>query len=770
MFRNKIYYSLKPFIPRAVRTNIRGAMARRLRKNVGEVWPIMPGSEVAPDGWPGWPGGRKFGLVLTHDVEGIAGLKKCHELAQIERDLGFRSSFNFIPEGNYRVSEEMRAALVRDGFEVAVHDLRHDGQLYSSRRDFARRALRINRYLKEWEACGFRSGFMLHNLTWLHELEIKYDMSTFDTDPFEPQPDGRHTIFPFLMPRLPRTNGHPPSRAGGYVELPYTLPQDSTLFLLLRETSPALWMQKLDWIAAHGGMVLVNTHPDYMYFSQAARRPREYPADFYKDLLRYVGDKYAGQFWPALPKDVAEYLLDRRAAGADQIRTASPAPSVLIGCGKSTAAIESSGGLVPDQLARPNLTNGKSIEATRETEPVAWQRLRGKRGAVVLFSHYPGDPRPRRAAEALAQQGVTIDLICLQEDARESRRDQVNGVNILRIPLKRRRRGKISYAWQYSAFIAACLTYLAGRSLFRRYDFVHVHNMPDILVFSALVPKLLGAKIILDLHDPMPELMESIFELSERSTSVSLLRLMEKWSMAFSDRVITVSQTFKKLFGSRSCPSEKITVVLNSPDEGIFPFQSPAPNRDGRGLEKSLIVLYHGSLLRRNGLDLAVDALELVRREIPAAQLHICGKQTAFFDEVMASVAERGLASAVHYLGAKNLEGIVDAIRECDVGIIPNHRNKFTELNTPTRIFECLALGKPVIAPRARGIQDYFAEEDLIYFELGNADDLSTKIKHTYFQPREVEQTILRGQEIYLRHTWARERSELINAVSTLVC
>ncbi|MBA3830923.1 MAG: glycosyltransferase [Chthoniobacterales bacterium] len=732
----------------------------------------MPGSEMAPDGWPGWPDGRKFGLVLTHDVEGSGGLEKCGELAQIERDLGFRSSFNFIPEGEYRVSAGMRVALVRDGFEVAVHDLKHDGQLYSSRRDFARRAARINGYLREWGACGFRSGFMLHNLAWLHELEIKYDLSTFDTDPFEPQPDGRHTIFPFLVPRLHGTNGYDASKPEGYVELPYTLPQDSTLFLLLRESTPEIWMRKLDWVAAHGGMVLVNTHPDYMYFSQAARRPMQYPVELYKQLLRYISDKYAGEFWPALPRDAAAYISERRTAAAGVVRGAWPTPPTP--ARRSGSAAISSSVIVPPNgdFAHPYLDNGRSGEAFQDiepAEPAAWDRLRGKRGAVLLFSHYPADPRPRRAAEALAQQGMTIDLICLQEDAGESRREEVNGVKILRIPLKRRRRGKISYAWQYSAFIGVCLGYLAGRSLFRRYDFVHVHNMPDILVFSALVPKLLGAKIVLDLHDPMPELMEAIFELSEQSTNVRALRLMEKGSIAFSDHVVTVSQTFKKLFSSRSCSPGKITVVLNAPDERIFPFQSPAATSTGSSPEKPFVVLYHGSLLRRNGLDLAIDALELVRREVPTAILHVCGKPTDFFDEVMTSVAKRGLAPAVRYLGAKDLEGIVDAIQHCDVGVIPNHHNKFTELNTPTRIFECLALGRPVIAPRARGIQDYFDEEEIIYFELGNVLDLAEKIRYTYFHPHEVGQITKRGQEIYQRHTWKSEKANLLNAFADLV-
>ena len=119
---------------------------------------------------------------------------------RLEQERGFCSSFNFIPEGDYKVPSELRDELVRNGFEVGIHDLKHDGRLFLSRRDFSHKAARINRYLRDWNAAGFRSGFMLHKLDWLHELDIQYDASTFDTDPFEPQPEGRHTIFPFWVP------------------------------------------------------------------------------------------------------------------------------------------------------------------------------------------------------------------------------------------------------------------------------------------------------------------------------------------------------------------------------------------------------------------------------------------------------------------------------------------------------------------------------------------------------------------------------------------
>src|SRR5438270_6365514 len=156
--------------------------------------------------------------------------------------------------------------------------------------------------------------------------------------------------------------------------------------------------------------------------------------------------------------------------------------------------------------------------------------LRGKRVAMVTFSAYPGDPRPRRAIDALVHEGMSVDLVCLG-DGVSPRREKLDNVSVVRIPIKNRRGGKLAYAWQYFAFILTSGTIFALRSLARRYDLVYVHNMPDILVLSSLVPKALGAKVILDLHDPMPELMTTIFNLDKDSSSVRLISRLEKWSI-----------------------------------------------------------------------------------------------------------------------------------------------------------------------------------------------------------------------------------------------
>ncbi len=273
-------------------------MVSRKRLKYVEEWPIWEATGCSPDGWGGWPDQKRFALVLMHDVETEIGQQKCAQLMRLEQDLGFRSSFNFIPE-RYHVLPDVRHLLVDNGFEVGVHGLNHDGRLYQSWNIFQERARKINAYLQDWNAVGFCSPASHHNLVWNHMLNIEYDSSTFDTDPFEPQPDSVGTIFPFSV--------YDGTTQSSYVELPYTLPQDFTLFILLKEKGIDVWRRKLDWIAQKGGMALVITHPDYMNFEGTGLKFDEYPANYYTEFLSYVKDKYEGQYWQALPRTISAF-------------------------------------------------------------------------------------------------------------------------------------------------------------------------------------------------------------------------------------------------------------------------------------------------------------------------------------------------------------------------------------------------------------------------------------------------------------------------------
>jgi glycosyltransferase involved in cell wall biosynthesis len=393
--------------------------------------------------------------------------------------------------------------------------------------------------------------------------------------------------------------------------------------------------------------------------------------------------------------------------------------------------------------------------------------LRGRLAAVLLFSYYPSDPRPRRAAEALVREGMQVELICLRRSTNEPAREVVNGVDVLRLPFRRRRGAVGVYLGQYALFLLITFVLLAARSLRRRIALVHVHNMPDVLVFSALVPKALGAKVILDLHDPMPELLMTIFRLGPGSLAVRLLKRLERWSVAFADVVFTVNVACREVFASRGCHQEKIRVVMNTPDEAIFALRAPASApRDGA---RPFVLVYHGTIVERGGLDLAVAALTAVRRSVPGSELRVYGHATPFLDAVMDQVRRRGLEGAVRYVGEKSLEEVVAAIDDCDVGIIPNRRSPFGEMATPTRIFEYLARGKPVVTTRAQGVRDYFAEDTLFFCEPEDADDLARVVAYVFEHPEETERAVRRGQEVYLAHRWSEERRGLVTGVADLL-
>ncbi len=395
--------------------------------------------------------------------------------------------------------------------------------------------------------------------------------------------------------------------------------------------------------------------------------------------------------------------------------------------------------------------------------------LAGKRMAVVSFSAFPGDPRPRRAAEAFAEAGVSVDVICLRE-GEASKKGTFKGIRIDRIGIEKTRNSKFGYVFQYCLFTLTAFVMLTLRFPIRRYHLVHIHNMPDVLVFAALIPKLFGAKVILDLHDPMPELMMTIFNVGKESMAVKITAFLEKQSIAFADMVLTVNRTCEELFAARSGGAKKISVVMNTPNEHIFRY-SPV-KLDGEVVsrtEKPFVLMYHGTLVERNGLDLAVEALAQLRRSVPEAELRVYGPRTSYLDNVLQGLSAKGLEEAVQYLGPRTLEELAQAIAQCDVGVIPNKRSIFTEINTPTRIFEYLALGKPVVAPCASGIEAYFDKDSLVLFELGNAEDLAMKLCWVATHPREALEITRRGQAIYQQHVWSREKEKLLGLTAALV-
>ncbi len=660
------------------------------------IWPINEATSRSPENWPGWPDKKKFAFVLTHDVEGSEGLAKCRQLMQCEMRLGFRSSFNFVPEGGATVPVELRAELRQNGFEVGVHDLNHDGKLYRNRKEFAEKAVRINQYLKDWGAVGFRSGFMFRNLEWFHDIKAMYDASTFDTDPFEPQSDGAETIFPFWVTGI---------NAPGYVELPYTLPQDSTLFLLLQETTPDIWLKKLDWVASHGGMALLNVHPDYIRFNGEAISTRTYPAAFYEKLLNHVREKYGETYWQPLPMKLAAF--------AAQVR--------------------------PLRHPRP------------------------KRVCMVTHSYYLSDTRVIQYAEALAKRGDHVDVLALQPANDAPGQTKIRDVNLVRLQprLDRKEQSRMSYLFPLVRFLFASARWIAREHARKPYDLLHIHNVPDFMVFAAAYPRWTGARVILDIHDIVPELYASKFGKSEKGLLISLLKWMERLSARMADHVIIANHLWLEKYEHRTGAVGKCSVFINNVDAGIF-----QPSRRTRN-DGKLVILFPGGLQWHQGLDIAIGAFHKIRGELPHAEFHIYGEGD-MKSNLVSQAQELGLNGSVRFFNRLPVHEIARVMAEADLGVVPKRADSFGNEAYSTKIMQFMSLRVPVVVSNTKIDRYYFDDSVVRFFESGNSGDLAVAMLELLRDEALRHNMVARAAEYAARNSWNQRKGDYLKLVDDL--
>jgi len=568
---NAIYYPLKPVLPRRIQIWLRSKVVLRKRKACLNLWPILEKAAKQPEGWSGWPEEKRFALVLAHDVDTACGHEKCLQLAEIEKRLGFRSSFNFVPE-RYTVSPDIRNHLTANGFEVGVHGLKHDGKLFASERIFQHRSVHINHYLAEWGCSGFTSPSMHHRLDWMHHLKISHATSTFDTDPFEPQPDGAQTIFPIWVQG-------PNSR--GYVELPYTLPQDFTLFVLMKAKNNDIWKLKLDWIVEKGGMALLNVHPDYMNFDRTRSNLDEYPVRYYEQFLEYLKSKYEDQYWNPLAREI----------------------SLFWKCEHKETTLSN---------LSPYEKEHRKINSLMLTE-----------------SNFPLDPRVKQEAFKLVENGHRVSVIAIK-DRGQSYCETIKGVKVYRVPkieifkygkqskvanlpeIRRiivRLKGMIGYCFEYLYFTVACFFISLFVLLKDRFDVIHTHNPPDTLFVLPLFYKILGKKFIYDHHDLSPELFSEKYG-SGKNATYNLLLCLEKISCKIADRIIATNESYKKIEMERcGVKAENIYVVRNGPDLNEMKISEPIQAIRSKA---KTILCYLGAINIQDGVDYLLDVLSKI--------------------------------------------------------------------------------------------------------------------------------------------------------------
>ena len=718
MIKN-LYYTLKPYVPHRALLALRRIFLKLRKYKHRDTWPIYENAGRVPAGWRGWPEGKKFALVLTHDVEGMEGQGRCLALMRLEEELGFRSGF-FFPTSRYPVDPEVIKVLQEHGFEVGVHGVRHDGKLFKSRAIFDRRAPIINEYLDKWRACGFRSPAMHHDLEWLGDLDILYDSSTTDTDPFEPQCCGVSTIFPFLVVTE--------ATQKSYVELPYTLPQDFSLFVLMRVKNIDLWKKKLDWIVEHGGMALMLTHSDYMALGSDRRGNMEYPVDFYQQMLEYIKSRYAGQYWYALPREMAEFWRESAASLDEQGRwKGNDAKLLCPSCrkffsGEAFAQERSAAKEAPRAMG----TGGRPKAAGR----------RPLRVCMMAYSFYENDNRVKRYAEALARRGDEVDVIALRQPG-QSGYERKNEINIYRVQERIiNEKTKLTYLYRLLRFLLVSSCHVTKHHWARRYDVVHVHSIPDFEVFAALLPKLSGARVILDIHDIVPELYADKFHVSRKSLLFRCLKLLEKVSIGFSDHVIIANDLWFKVLLSRSVKENKCQVFLNYPDPHIFYRRAKDQKND------KFVMIYPGTLLHHQGLDIALRALALIVEEAPALEFQIYG-DGPHKPELVRLARELGLADQVIFRDFMPMEQVAEAMAQADLGVVPKRKDSFGNEAFSTKIFEFMSLGVPVVAADTKIDKFYFNDSVIRFFESGNERDLARHllimIKNESLRRRQAE-------------------------------
>ncbi len=285
--KQKIYYNfLRPFIPISLRQKIQHSYVDKItyKENfINSDFVDLIKGIISPEEKDNlYPDNYNTAIILTHDVEEETGFNFIPKVMELESELGFKSSWNIVPY-KYKIDEGIIDLIKKNNNEIGIHGYNHDGKLYYSERIFNERVPFINEAIKKYGADGFRSPMVHRNLKWLQKLDITYDASCFDYDPFQPFPGGTGSIWPFI--------------SGKFVELPYTLPQDHTMFYVLEQKDISIWINKIKWLVENKGMILALTHPDYLLDKNHFL--------MYKDLLLYM--QQIRSSWNCLPKEIADW-------------------------------------------------------------------------------------------------------------------------------------------------------------------------------------------------------------------------------------------------------------------------------------------------------------------------------------------------------------------------------------------------------------------------------------------------------------------------------
>ncbi len=360
-----------------------------------------------------------------------------------------------------------------------------------------------------------------------------------------------------------------------------------------------------------------------------------------------------------------------------------------------------------------------------------------KKVCFVRHSYYPGDVRVRKETLALIEKGYQVDIISLGF-SRQKRRETVNGVNIYRLPLQHIRGGIPRYLYEYLAFFFLASLMLCILYFKNRYDVIQINTLPDFDVFIALIPKLFGAKVVLDLHEPAPELWCSTFGLKNKRF-FNIIAFIEQMSIRFADRAITVTEQMKNNYINRGADPLKISVILNVPNNNEINHEAfkYSPQNDN---DNKFILISHGFITKRYGQHIAIKAIAILKDKVPNIQLNILGWGD-HIDELKELVSSLEIDTYVKFLGFLPFDEMVKNIAAANIGLVPVEKNDYSVLVHTNKMFEYIAIKKPVIITRLKAVEDFFGSDDscLKYFKSGDEKDFARCVIELYNNPENRE-------------------------------
>ena len=375
---------------------------------------------------------------------------------------------------------------------------------------------------------------------------------------------------------------------------------------------------------------------------------------------------------------------------------------------------------------------------------------------MVAYSYYESDPRVIREAEAAVDGGFEVDFLALRR-AGTAPMEMVRGVRLIRVnQAKYRGSGHLQYLIEYVMFFIRC--FLMTTSLFfrRRYRAIHVNNMPDFLVFVTLIPRLFGTKVILDIHDPMPNTFASKFKGRENGLFYRVLLWQERLSAAYCSQVITVHHPVRDgILVKHGLRSESIDVIANFADGDLFQL------RQSFSIEGKIRVVFHGTILERSGLRLLMNAMARIHHK-DRVQLKIIGEGD-FSESLKELIRSLDLGQIVEFDNhCYPVHSIPEHIEDCNVGIVPLEISSVTNYALPLKLLEYMSLGLPVMTVRSDAISYYFKEEDCLFFEWNDASSLSGTLDRIAEDPKILLRYRERSVALRDRFSWAGEKKKYV--------